>query len=61
IRVPLAAVLIGSPLGLDGMWLAILVSHVAAVLIAFAADRKGDRSREVSCAGNRLGNAREIR
>ncbi len=40
IRVPLAVVLIGGPLGLDGMWTAILISHLAAVLMAFIVDRK---------------------
>lgn len=41
IRVPLAAVLIGGSLGLDGMWIAILISHLTAALIAFLLDRKG--------------------
>ena len=41
IRVPLAAVLIGGSLGLDGMWIAILISHLTAALIAFIVDRKG--------------------
>lgn len=39
IRVPLAAVLIRSFLGLDGMWIAILISHLTAVLIAFLLER----------------------
>ncbi|MGN1018813.1 MAG: MATE family efflux transporter [Aristaeellaceae bacterium] len=43
IRIPLAAVLIRGPLGLDGMWIAILISHLAAALIAFVLDWKGKR------------------
>lgn len=38
IRVPLAAVLVHGSLGLDGMWIAILASHVLAVLLSFVAD-----------------------
>ena len=41
IRVPLAAVFIGTSLALDGMWIAILVSHLAAMLIAYFISRKG--------------------
>lgn len=41
IRVPLAIVLIHSSMGLDGMWSAILISHLIAALIAFIADLKG--------------------
>ena len=39
IRVPLAAMFVNSALKLDGMWIGILISHVAAVILAFAADR----------------------
>lgn len=38
IRVPLVALLIRGSLGLDGMWIAILISHLAAALIAFLLD-----------------------
>lgn len=40
VRVPLAIALIHGSLGLDGMWIAILISHFAACLLAFAIDRK---------------------
>lgn len=40
IRVPLAIILIRGSLQLDGMWIAILISHLAAVLLAFLADKK---------------------
>ena len=40
IRVPLTIVLLQGSLGLDGMWIAILASHLIAVLLAFLADRK---------------------
>ena len=39
IRVPLAAILVRSSLGLDGMWISILASHLAAVLVAVVIDR----------------------
>ncbi|MDO5574744.1 MAG: MATE family efflux transporter [bacterium] len=40
IRVPLAIVLIRGSLLLDGMWIAILVSHIVALFIAFVINRK---------------------
>lgn len=40
IRVPLAAVLIRGEIGLDGMWTAILISHLTALLVAFLIDRR---------------------
>lgn len=40
IRVPLAAVLIRGAIGLDGMWTAILISHLTALLVAFLIDRR---------------------
>ncbi|MGN0612729.1 MAG: MATE family efflux transporter [Porcipelethomonas sp.] len=40
IRVPLAMAFIRGSLGLDGMWTAILISHLTASLMAFVVDRK---------------------
>ena len=40
IRVPLAIVLIRSSLQLDGMWIAILASHLIATLMAYIIDKK---------------------
>lgn len=34
IRIPLAVCLVHSSLGLDGVWVAILISHVTAALLA---------------------------
>lgn len=39
IRVPLAIVLIRSSFGLDGMWIAILISHLVALFIVMITDR----------------------
>lgn len=38
IRVPLAVLLVGSSIGLDGIWFAVLVSHLTAVVLAWIAD-----------------------
>ncbi len=40
IRVPLAVVLVKSSMGIDGMWIAILASHLAAVILTVIIDRK---------------------
>lgn len=34
IRIPLAGIFMNGPLGLDGMWLSFLISHISAVVIA---------------------------
>ena len=34
LRIPMAALLVNSSLGLDGIWTAILVSHIIAALLA---------------------------
>ena len=36
VRVPLAAALVRTPLALDGVWTAILISHIAAAALAAA-------------------------
>ena len=35
IRIPLASILVNSSLGLDGMWIAFVISHLSAVILAF--------------------------
>lgn len=40
VRVPLAIILIRSALGLDGLWIAVLSSHIVAVIIAVMIERK---------------------
>lgn len=48
IRVPLASLLIRTSLLLDGMWIAILVSHLAATLIAYIISSKSYSESELS-------------
>ena len=41
IRIPLAVILSHTTLELDGIWIAILISHVAALIIAVLVSREG--------------------
>lgn len=49
IRIPLATVLIRGSLGLDGMWIAILISHLIALFMAFIIDRKENKRVRICC------------
>lgn len=49
IRVPLATILIRGTLGLDGMWIAILISHLTALFMAFIVDRKENKRVRICC------------
>ena len=49
IRIPLATVLIRGSLGLDGMWIAILSSHLIALFMAFIIDSKENKGVRICC------------